>query len=157
MIQTPLKYFIFNKSARRYRSLAYRRLDRYGKKYFTYHAQKTNIGGVADPHHFYADPDQTFTLMRIRIRLFTSMRIRILLFTKVMLIYDHWSSTLHTVLAKAPFLSLHASIVSVKDTKRLNFELLELMKFNADPEPAFHSNADPGPASLNNAEPDPQP
>jgi hypothetical protein len=35
---------------------------------------------LADPHHFYADPDFAFYLMRIRILPFTQMRIRILPF-----------------------------------------------------------------------------
>ncbi len=33
---------------------------------------------VVDPHHIDADPDSTYTLMRIRIRIFTLMRIQIL-------------------------------------------------------------------------------
>ncbi len=42
---------------------------------------------VANPHHFYADPDPAFTSMLIRIQ--PLMRIRILI--KVVVFCDHWS------------------------------------------------------------------
>ncbi len=44
-----------------------------------------------DPKHSDADPDSSFTLMRIQIRLFALMRIRILLI-KVLQTCDHWST-----------------------------------------------------------------
>ncbi len=42
---------------------------------------RISVQSVADQHHFDADPDLTFHLMRIRIQLSTLMQIRILLFT----------------------------------------------------------------------------
>ncbi len=46
-----------------------------------------------------------------------------------------------------PFLSMHASTVSVQGSPRLHFEPLKLLniEFNRDPDLAFHSSADPDP------------
>jgi hypothetical protein len=48
---------------------------------------------VADPHHFNADSDPAYTLLRIRIQLLTLIRIwiRVQLLLKVMGICDQWS------------------------------------------------------------------
>ncbi len=61
---------------------------------------------------------------------FPLMRIRILLLIKVMRICDHWSTD-------RPFLSLHASILSIHGLSWLHFEPLKLLNFdfNAGPDP----------------------
>ncbi len=59
----------------------------------------------------------------------------------------------------APFLSLHASIVSIHRPHWLHFEPLKLLNFGFNPDPAFQSSAGPDLASQNNGDPalDPQP
>ncbi len=79
---------------------------------------------TAHPHQFYADPDPTFTLMRIRIH--------ILLLIKVMRTWcDHWSI----------------------DPTWFHSEPARLLKFVADPDPAFDLDADPDPAFHYDADP----
>jgi hypothetical protein len=95
--------------------------------------------GVADSHHFNADPDPnpnpTFHFNA----------------NPDLDLDPHQSDANLRALVFRPFtasfLSLNASIVSVHGPPRLHFETLKLLNFdnNADPDPAFHSYEDQDP------------
>jgi hypothetical protein len=116
---------------------------------------------IADPQHadpdpaFFhvnADPDQAFSLIRIRIL--------ILLLIKVMKFYDYryWYKDPLWLHFESPRIRCeHSRPLTVQ----LNFEPLKLLKFdfNVGPDQAFHSNAVPDSDSAlqNNADPYTQP
>jgi hypothetical protein len=112
---------------------------------------------VVDPHHFSVDPDPDFNCNAIRIKRFALVRIRnqirILLLAKVMRVCDHLSTD-----SAGSILSIHASIVSVHSSSRLNIEPQKAPGLcSSGSGSSFSPLCIPEPASKNDEDPDSQP